>query len=152
MITETLAAFEELCADIKQTLEGLSSAALDWSPGPEMNSLAVLAAHTIGALRYWIGDVIMRELSDRDRPSEFRTHETDAATLIARLEGAMRYVRGALPRVTLADLESTRVVPSTSETVNVAEALNHVIVHTATHLGHMQMVRHLWSQKHEEHR
>lgn len=152
MISETLAAFEELHEEIKQTLDGLSSEALDWSPGPEMNSIGVLAAHTSGALRYWIGDVIMRESSDRDRSSEFRTRETDAASLIARLEAVMRYVRSALPRVTLADLESPRVAPATSETVNVAEALTHVIVHTATHLGHMQMVRHLWSQKYEEHR
>lgn len=151
MITETIAAFEELCEDIKQTLDGLSNEALDWSPGPEMNSISVLATHSTGALRYWIGDVIMRESSDRDRPSEFRTRDMDAATLIARLDDVMAYVRDALPQVTVADLDSTRPVPSSGETVTVAEALNHVLVHTATHLGHMQMVRHLWSQKHEQH-
>nr|MBC8492461.1 DUF1572 family protein [Chloroflexota bacterium] len=40
---------QALHADIERTIAGLPQAALDWAPGPEMNSLAVLAVHVAGA-------------------------------------------------------------------------------------------------------
>ena len=43
---------EELHRDMHQTLDQLPPEALDWNPGPEMNSLAVLASYTAGAERY----------------------------------------------------------------------------------------------------
>ena len=36
-------------------MDGLTSEELDWSPGPEMNSLCVLGVHVAAAERFWIG-------------------------------------------------------------------------------------------------
>ena len=69
-----------------QAIEGLPPAALDWVPGPDTNSLAVLAVHVTGATRYWIGDV-----AGRDRDAEFQVRDLDATALKARLTEALAY-------------------------------------------------------------
>jgi hypothetical protein len=43
--------FHELHTDAAITVEGLPPEALDWSPGPEMNSITVLVAHLTSAER-----------------------------------------------------------------------------------------------------
>jgi uncharacterized damage-inducible protein DinB len=134
---------DQLC----RTVEGLPVAALDWSPGPDMNSLSVLVVHTAGAERYWIGDVVGRDPSSRDRDAEFRTRGVDAATLAARLEAALAHTRTVLEELTLADLEARRVSTRDGREVTVAWSLAHTLEHTALHLGHAQIVRQLWDQR-----
>lgn len=135
---------EALHKDVNSTIADLPVETLNWSPGPEMNSLAVLAAHTAGAERYWIGDVIARDDSRRDRASEFRTQAESATTLIARLDAALANSRIVLERLTLADLSEQRFAPRAGHEVTVAWALAHALEHTASHLGHMQVTRQLW--------
>jgi uncharacterized damage-inducible protein DinB len=147
LLADYLNRLEELHADVCRTLEGLPVEALDWSPGPDMNSLAVLSAHTAGALRYWMGDVIGQAPSDRDRAAEFRTKDLDAAALIARLEAAFAYSRGVLEKLALSDLESKRISPRNGREYGVAWSLAHALAHTANHLGHMQILRQLWDQQ-----
>src|SRR3989304_5623275 len=102
---------QELHTDLRRAIEGLPQDALDWSPGPGMNSIAVLAAHTTGALRYWIGDVAGQDPSGRVRETEFHTKDLDAAALIARLDAAFAHSRTVLERLALSDLESKRLSP-----------------------------------------
>jgi uncharacterized damage-inducible protein DinB len=144
---ESLNTFQTLHAEIGRAIEGLPQTALDWVPGPEMNSLAVLIVHVAGAERYWIGDVIAGEPSDRDRPAEFRTSGLDVETLKGRLAGSLAYVRGVLERLTLQDLETTRISPRDSRQFTVAWCLTHALAHTATHMGHIQLTRQLWDQR-----
>jgi len=51
-----------------------------------MNSICALVVHLTGAERYWIGDVVARESSERDRAAEFRVHGLAKAALKQRLE------------------------------------------------------------------
>jgi uncharacterized damage-inducible protein DinB len=123
-MSEVLAAYlnrlEELHRDLNRALEGLPAEALNWSPGPEMNSLAVLAAHTAGSERYWIGDVVAQDDSQRDRDAEFRTHASSAAELIARLDTALAHSRSVLERLTLSSLDEKRTEPPRHREVTVA--------------------------------
>ncbi len=48
---------ETLHSEIETAILGLTPDALDWIPGKEMNSIAILVVHLTGAERYWIGDV-----------------------------------------------------------------------------------------------
>ena len=56
---------------IRQTLAGLDTAALNWSPGPEMNSIAVIFTHMLGA-EDAITATVLGEPIERDRDAEFR--------------------------------------------------------------------------------
>ena len=147
-MSEVLAAYlnrlAELHRDLKRTLEGLPVEALNWSPGPELNSLAVLAAHTAGSERYWIGDVVARDDSHRDREAEFRTQTASPEAPIAQLDAALAHSRGVVEALTMANLEERRLLSRDQREVTVAWALWHALEHTAIHLGHIQIMRQWW--------
>jgi len=135
----------DLHNQIREGLDGLPAEALDWSPGPEMNSMDVLVVHLTGAERYWIGDVAGQEPSGRDRAAEFRTQDVAAQDLLDRLEASRGHAQAVLARLSLAELSATR--PSErhpKQTFTVATALLHALEHTGQHLGHIQMVRQLF--------
>ncbi len=129
--------------EILEALEGLSSAALDWAPGPDMNSISVLVFHLTGAERYWIGDVASQDPAERDRDAEFRVQEVKAEVLKERLANNLDYARNALSKFTIHDLETTRVGRA-GRAFTVAWALLHALEHTTLHLGQIQLTRQLW--------
>ena len=147
LVAAYLDRLEELHSDMNSAVADLPVEALNWSPGSEMNSLAVLAAHTAGAERYWIGDVVARDDSQRNRAAEFRVQAGSAQALIDRLNAALAHSRGVLEQLTLATLDEKRPSPRDGDEVTVAWALVHALEHTATHLGHMQIMRQLWEQR-----
>jgi uncharacterized damage-inducible protein DinB len=138
---------QALHADMERAIEGLPQVALDWVPGPDMNSLCVLVIHAAGAERYWIGDVVGRDPSGRDRAAEFRARGLNEAALKRCLDAALDHSRGVLEGLTAQDLEELRVSPRDGRTFTVAWSLAHALEHTAIHLGHMQIVRQLWDQR-----
>lgn len=135
---------EKLHAEIDTALEGLPQEALDWAPAGDANSIAVLCVHTAASERYWVGDVIARESSGRDRSAEFRTRGVAAADLKARLDASLAYTRGVLERLTVAELPEERTVPPDGRTVRVGWALAHTIEHVGTHVGHIHITRQVW--------
>jgi hypothetical protein len=145
--TDYLERLQRLHDDAKATLEGLPNWALDWLPGSDMNSLCVLAVHVTGAEQYWIGDVVARAPSNRDRASEFRTQGLVSATLLKRLDDSLVYVRGVLNGLSLRDLEAERISPRDGRRVTVGWSLAHTLSHTAVHVGHMQVTRQVWEQQ-----
>lgn len=132
--------------DILRALDGLPPAALDWKPGPKMNSISVLVFHLTGAERYWIGDVAVQDPSDRDREAEFRVHDVGLDVLKDRLNKNLAYARTALNGLTLEDLEKTQLSPRDGQTFTVGWALVHALEHTTLHLGHIELTRQLWEQ------
>jgi len=133
--------------EIIRAIDGLPQEALDWAPGFNMNSLCVLIVHLTGAERYWLGNVVGKDLSDRDRDGEFLARELDEITLKERLSDSMAYARDLLETLTLEDLESNRTSPRDGRTFTVAWSIFHALEHTAIHVGHIQMVRQLWEQR-----
>ena len=132
---------------ILQALVGLPQTALDWIPGPDMNSIAVLLAHITGSERYWIGDIAAQETSNRDRDAEFRVRGVDVDVFRKRLADNLEYARNVLEKMSLEDLESSRVSPGNGREYTVAWALIHALEHAALHLGQIQITRQLWEQK-----
>jgi uncharacterized damage-inducible protein DinB len=139
--------FRQLHADIKESLTELPDEALDWVPGPEMNSLSVLIAHLAGAERYWIGDVARGDPSNRDRDAEFRVRGLDKATLNKLLSDLDTFNSATFETLELADLEKLRYSPRENRQISIGWAIAHALEHTATHLGHIQILRQLWEQK-----
>lgn len=147
VLEDYLERLQALHTDIERTIAGLLLPALDWVPGPDMNSLGVLAVHVAGAERYWIGDVVGRDPSGRDRAAEFRARGLDAAGLKARLADTLAHSQAVLEGLTLPDMEATRVSPRDGRQFTVAWCLAHALEHTALHLGQMQMTRQLWEEQ-----
>ncbi len=133
---------QELYDDILETLKDLPPAALDWSPAPEVNSISVLVVHTVGAQRFLIGESVAGEPADRDRDAEFKVHGLDAEALTQRLNESFEYVRSVLDRLTLDDLACQRNFRGRD--TSVAWILGHALKHTATHMGHIQLMRQVW--------
>ncbi len=146
VFTASLKQLEVLHRGMNEALGGLPAEALNWSPGPEINSLAVLAAHTSGAERYWIGDVIAQDDSHRDRDAEFRVQARSAKEIIERLDAVLAHSRSVLSSLTVAHLEEQRPA-SDQRQVTVAWALVHTLEHTGIHLGQMQLMRQWWETK-----
>jgi len=154
-LEDYLERFSALFRDYHAAIDGLPDAALDWVPGPQMNSLCVLVVHICGATRYWVGDVALGEISGRDRAAEFRANGLNLPTLKGTLDETMAYVSTGLTRLTLANLDKMcpapgrRVRPDSDElrTFRVGWSLLHALEHAGLHLGHAQMTRQLWDQR-----
>jgi uncharacterized damage-inducible protein DinB len=137
----------DLHEDCKLSIDGVSQDALDWTPSPGVNSIGVLIIHMIGAERYWIGDVVMQEPSGRNRDQEFQSHGLDSFELARRLDDALAYIQNSLDTLSLEDLMEIRVSPRDGREFTIGWAILHVLKHTALHLGHVEVTRHMWEMK-----
>lgn len=146
ILTEILDRLQAMHRAVDKALEGLPDEALDWTPGPDMNSLGVLLAHTLGAERYWIGDVAMGLPSDRDRDAEFRMSGISATAFARQAQDTLGYSQSVLSQLTTEQLGEERVAPLFGQRVTVAHAILHGLEHTALHAGHIEITRQLWDQ------
>jgi uncharacterized damage-inducible protein DinB len=135
-----------LHAEILNDLDSLPAEALDWVPGHEMNSMSVIIVHLAGAERFLIGDVIMGEPSNRNRDAEFQVKDMSKQDLVLKLDEAESYIRTALEKLNLDDLQQERVHPRHGNKLTVASALLQTLQHTALHAGHIQITAQLWHQ------
>ena len=142
--TDCLNNLQELHDDVAKTIEGLSLDALDWSPKPGVNSITVLIVHLTGSQRFLFGEVIGGEDIHRDRDAEFLAKGLTPDALIQRLNDSLKYIEVALEELRLADLE--RKCMFRTREVTVGWVIGHSLKHTATHLGHIQVMRDMWDQ------
>lgn len=103
---------EELHHGVESTVEEMPQTALDWTPdGSGFYSISVLIVHLTGAERYWLGEVVAREPSGRDRDAEFKVREVSLDVLKNRLADSLVYAHQVLGWLTLPDLETSRISP-----------------------------------------
>ncbi len=145
---ELLGRFHELHAQVETALEPLPQEAMDWIPGPDMNSASVLIVHLTGAERFLVGDLVMGDPSNRDREAEFSASGWQKDDLLLRLKETESYLAQAFEKLTLAELETTRLHPRHGRQVSVTWALTHALEHAALHLGHLQFTSQLWQLSH----
>jgi len=133
-------------------IEGLPPEALDWTPIQKthagMNTINVLVIHLCGAERYWIGEVACGDLSGRVRAEEFQVSGLSAAQLTEKIKAASQYAQSALEKLAIDDLDADGTYTRDSRVFTVGWALLHALEHTAVHLGHIQITRQLWNEKH----
>lgn len=145
--TDYLERLAMLHDEMERALTGLPPAALDWSLGPEINSLAVLVAHVAGSELFWIGDLTVRGTTTRVREQEFQTSGATTAELTTRLAHALADSQWAIGQLTLAALEEERTSPRDGKRYRVSWCLLHALEHVAMHVGHMQLARQLWEEQ-----
>lgn len=129
----------------RQVIDGLGPEALNWSPGPEMNSIAVLVVHSLGAEEFLIATAI-GETVGRDRAAEFRTTVSDADALTRLLDDSGARTAALLDRVTEEDLSTIR--QPAADRLNRRHPgiwwLLHAIQHSREHLGQAMLTRQLY--------
>ncbi|MCB0061563.1 MAG: DinB family protein [Caldilineaceae bacterium] len=134
--------------DMLSVLERLPQAALDWKPAPAMNSIAVLVAHTAGAESYWIGDMTVRGSSTRVRATEFEVVNLDHARLKALLDQALADAQATLAQLSVEQLTEKRHSAAQNSDFTIGWCLLHALEHTATHVGHVQLMGDMWERLH----
>ncbi len=135
---------EDLQRRLHKEVRDLPAEAMDWSPGPEMNSVAVLLAHIAGLLHEGI-DIALGDRPGRVREQEFQTRGVLSAEMLRRLDTVIDYARRALPRLGLEDLDKER--KDEDGTVTCGWALLHALEHAYLHLGHVQLTCQMWRQR-----
>lgn len=134
---------EDLQHRLHKEVRDLSVDAMDWSPGPKMNSVGVLLAHITGLLHEGI-DIALGVPPSRVREQEFQTRGVLGAEMLRRLDAVIDYARGALPRLGLEDLAQARM--DEDGPVTCGWALLHALEHAYLHLGHLQLTCQIWRQ------
>ncbi len=135
---------------LSSSLDGLSEAELNYKPpAPESNSIFVIATHMMGNARAWILGICCGAPIERDRPAEFRASGGDAKPLIdgarklfSEIETSLR----ALDPASLDDLREARQKlwgAGTAEPVTGREAITHVVMHWADHMGQIGLTKDL---------
>lgn len=132
---------------LKETWKDASQEAIDWKPGPDTNSLGVLAIHVAGAERFWIGDLTTGRPSLRDRDAEFLVSGLPASELDAALDSALDDSTAALAGLSVNDLLEMRHVARYNRDQSVLRNILHAISHVGLHVGHAQLTRQLFEQQ-----
>ena len=135
---------EDLQRRLQKEVRDLPAEAMDWSPGPEMNSVGVLLAHMTAVLHEGI-DIALNVPPGRVRTQEFQTRGVPADEMLRRLDAVINYARGALPRLGLEDLDQER--KDEDGMVTCGWALLHALEHAYLHLGHVQLTCQMWRQR-----
>ena len=139
-----LGLLEYLQRRLHKDVQDLPAEAMDWVPGPEMNSVAVLLAHITGVLHEGI-DIALDDPPGRVRAQEFQTHGVPSAEMLRRLDAVIDYARDALPRLGLEDLDKER--NDDDGPISCGMALLHALEHAHLHLGHLQLTCQMWRQR-----
>jgi len=134
---------EALQRRLHQEVQDLPMEAVDWLPGQEMNSAAVLLAHITGVLHEAM-DLAMDKATSRVRAQEFQTHGVPGSEMLYRLDAVIDYARGTLPHLRLSDLEKERI--DEDGPVTCGWAMLHALEHAFLHLGHLQITCQIWRQ------
>ena len=131
--------FDALHEDVKKSIHGLSTEALDWVPAGETNSINVLVTHLAAAEKFWAVDIALGKDSDRERPKEFLVSGLEETELIQILDSTLKVLKSAFEKMTIAELEQMRHSKTHDMDVSAAWAILHALEHTAIHVGHIQI-------------
>ncbi len=142
--------FDEMIGDLIERIDGIFSdlpvEALDWTPDPALNTVTVLVVHSMGALRYWVVQMLGGENVERDREAEFDAHDCSKSDLHDLLNETRAQVHAVLDRLSMADLDGEQYSPLHKDYFTGRFALAHALEHTALHVGHLEITRELWEQ------
>ncbi|HEX2283028.1 MAG TPA: DinB family protein [Thermomicrobiales bacterium] len=128
----------------RNVVNGLNAEALNWKPGDETNSIAVLLSHGLDAERFCVANSVDVTL-DRDREAKFRTQVSSADDLLSVIDESEREIDGYLDRMT-ADSLSAEVTRG-DRTRTGAWWVLHSLEHSCEHAGQAELTRQLWEHR-----
>lgn len=137
--------FRSVHQKLRDIVRDQNDATLNWSPGPELNSIAVLVIHTLGSELDSL--LFVRDIeSDRDRDAEFRSHADDAEMLLAAIDRADTALMEHAAAITSSDLAAIRTRPGRDPQTGLHSLLNNY-GHAREHIGHLEITMQLYRQR-----
>lgn len=137
--------FGSVHQNLRELVESVDEEGLNWSPGPEMNSIAVLVVHTVGS-ELDTFHLVGGTTGDRDRDAEFALSGATKADLLAALDRADAQVAQYTGTISDDDLEATRERPGRDPQTGLHWLLNNY-GHAREHLGHASLTAQLWKAR-----
>ena len=137
----------ESLKELRSSVEGLPVEALNWRPaGPDTNSIAAMATHSLTSTRWWLSVAIDEPPPERDRDSEFEATARDAGELLAFVDGLFEDCLSLVDKSRTVDWAALRSQwdPDTGVQLFAAWALLHALGHLREHVGQMALTRQLW--------
>lgn len=128
----------------RNVISGLDAEALNWKPGDETNSIAVLVSHGLDAERFCVANMADVTL-DRDREAKFRTQVSNADELLGVIDATEKEVDGYLDQLTADKLGAN--VTRGDRARSGAEWVLHALEHSCEHIGQAELTRQMWEQK-----
>ena len=135
--------FHEAHVAMREVVGGAGSSVLDWRPGDDTNSIAVLVAHALEAERAITSNIAGLTLP-RDRDAMFRVAGLGTDELVAMIDATERDVDGFLAALT--DDRLAAAIDRRGRTETGARWLVHVAAHTREHIGQATLTRQLAEQ------
>ncbi len=145
IVSTIVALYRDVHDQLRGAVRGKDREQLDWSPGPEFNSIAVLVTHTLGS-ELEVLRTICGVVSDRDRDSEFQARTTSAEALLTQLDRADALLSELGDAITASDLERIRERPGQNPHTSLHWLINNY-GHAREHLAHLQMTMQLYGQR-----
>ncbi len=133
---------------LRELVRGLSPAVLNWSPGPGMNSLAVLVGHLLDAERYLVA-AAQHDVVERDRERWFRYEAPSDRALLELLDHTEAESLARLERLT-ADMLVREWTPPNDRLGRRFTGMRwllHLIGHNREHIGQALLTRQLAEQR-----
>jgi uncharacterized damage-inducible protein DinB len=135
--------FHEAHTAMREVVGGAGPLVLDWRPGDDTNSIAVLVSHALDAERAITSNVAGLTLP-RDRDAMFRVAGLGPDELVAMIDATERDVDGFLAALTNDGLAAA--IDRRGRTETGARWLLHVAAHTREHIGQATLTRQLAEQ------
>jgi len=138
---------ERIARDMIAKLAVLSDQQLNQPlPVPDANTLFAIATHAVGMGEFWVLTLVGDRPSNRNRMAEFQA-TGEGKQLIMRYEQWITETHallnslpdGAMQRVVEPPLAFRSTGGLQDGPLTVRDCLYHVVEHTATHLGHLQL-------------
>jgi uncharacterized damage-inducible protein DinB len=138
---------DDVWASLLAAVRDIDDDLLQWSPGPEFSSIAMLLRHLAGSERWWIGEVIGGIPAHRVRDSEFVHDRPARADVLRAVDESRALTRRVLGGVRVQDLAapvggSARRLSSETRP-DKYWALLHYLEHLGYHRGQILMLRNL---------
>jgi len=138
---------ERIAREIVAKIENLSDEVLNRPmPVPDANTIYALATHTVGMGEFWVLALVGGRTVERNRAAEFRAQGT-GSELVARYQQWIEDIHTVLDALPASALDELAEPPIEfrmtgglgAEPLTRRDCLLHVVEHSATHLGHIQL-------------
>ncbi len=127
----------------RKLLAGLDTETLNWKPGKDANSIAVLVAHTFDAERFLMAHVVGVRF-DRDREAKFRTVVSSADELLKIIDETATEVDAYVDQ--LSGEAMVADMPHTTGPHLGAWWPLHALEHSREHLGQALLTRQMYEE------